>query len=95
MDGSGALLHREGLYSSHISKGRKQVHGALAALAMPVGRPTAHPLDKEVAWLKRENAQLQADLTTARRVIEVQGKLSALLGQLATDSPSSGSEPTR
>src|SRR5258708_24269871 len=67
----GALLRREGLYSSHISKWRNQRdHGALAALAMPVGRPTAHPLEKEVACLKRENAQLQADLTTARRVIE-------------------------
>ena len=83
----GALLRREGLYSSHISKWRKQRdHGALAALAMPIGRPTAHPLEKEVACLKRENARLQADLTTARRVIEVQGKLSALLDHLATSS---------
>ena len=96
----GALLRREGLYSSHISKWRKQRDdGALAALAMPVGRPTAHPLEKEVAWLKRENAQLQADLTTARRVIEVQGKLSALLDHLATSSAieplSPNGEPTR
>ena len=96
----GVLLRREGLYSSHISKWRKQRDdGALAALAMPVGRPTAHPLDKEVAWLKRENAQLQADLTTARRVIEVQGKLSALLDHLATSSAiaplSPNGEPTR
>ncbi len=96
----GALLRREGLYSSHMSKWRKQRdHGALAALAMPVGRPTAHPLEKEVACLKRENAQLQADLTTARRVIEVQGKLSALLDHLATSSAieplSLNGEPTR
>lgn len=96
----GALLRREGLYSSHISKWRKQRdHGALAALAMPVGRPTAHPLEKEVACLKRENARLHADLTTARRVIEVQGKLSALLDHLATSSAieplSPNGEPTR
>ncbi len=96
----GALLRREGLYSSHISKWRKQRdHGALAALAMPIGRPTAHPLEKEVACLKRENAQLQADLTTARRVIEVQGKLSALLDHRATSSAfeplSPNGEPTR
>jgi transposase len=96
----GVLLRREGLYSSHISKWRKQRDdGALAALAMPVGRPTAHPLEKEVAWLKRENAQLQADLTTARRVIEVQGKLSALLDHLATSSAITplgpNGEPTR
>ena len=91
----GALLRRESLYSSHISKWRKQRdHGALAALAMPVGRPTAHPLEKEVACLKRENARLQADLTTARRVIEVQGKLSALLDQLATSSAIEPLSPT-
>ena len=44
----GALLRREGLYSSHISKWRKQRDdGALAALAMPVGRPTA------ILWTRR------------------------------------------
>ncbi len=52
-----------------------------------------------MAWLKRENAQLQVDLTTARRVIEVQGKLSALLDYLATSSAiaplSPNGEPTR
>ena len=95
----GALLRREGLYSSHICKWRKQRdQGVLAALGVPVGRPAVHPLEKEVACLKRENAQLQADLTTARRVIEVQGKLSALLDHLATSSAiqplSPNGEPT-
>jgi hypothetical protein len=40
--------------------------------------------------LRRENARLQADLVKARQVIEVQGKLSALLEQLATDSAEPG-----
>jgi transposase len=92
----GALLRREGLYSSLISEWRKQRdRGALEALAKPSGRPPADPLEREVAKLRRENERLTADLEKARRVIEVQGKLSALLEQLATDSaPSHGGETT-
>ncbi|PXY16519.1 hypothetical protein BAY60_35535 (plasmid) [Prauserella muralis] len=93
--GKGALLRREGLYTSLISGWRLQRdQGALAALAKPAGRPAADPRDRENAKLRRENERLAAELEKARKVIEVQGKLSALLGQLATDSPSSGSEPT-
>ena len=94
--GKGALLRREGLYTSLISAWRIQRdQGVKEALARPAGRPPADARDRENARLRRENERLQAELTKARRVIEVQGKLSALLGQLATDSPSSGSEPTR
>ncbi len=93
--GKGALLRREGLYTSLISAWRKQRdQGARAALARPVGRPAADPRDRENDRLRKENERLQAELDKARKVIEVQGKLSALLGQLATDSPESGSEPT-
>ena len=93
--GRGALLRREGLYSSLISAWRDQRDkGALAGLAQPAGRPSADPLERENTKLRRENERLAAELDKARKVIEVQGKLSALLGQLATDSPSSGSEPT-
>ena len=91
----GALLRREGIYSSLISAWRQQRdHGALQALAKPAGRPQADPADRDNARLRARVARLEADLDKARRVIEVQGKLSALLGQLATDSQSSGSEPT-
>jgi transposase-like protein len=93
--GKGALLRREGLYTSLISAWRIQRdQGALQALAKPVGRPPVDARDREIARLCRDNERLAAELDKARRVIEVQGKLSALLGQLATDSPSSGSEPT-
>ena len=93
--GKGALLRREGLYSSLISAWREQRDkGALAELARPAGRPPADPKDREIARLRKETEKLAAELDKAQRVIEVQGKLSALLGQLATDSPSSGSEPT-
>jgi len=94
-DGRGALLRREGLYSSLISEWRKQRdQGALQALGASPGRPPSDTRDQEAARLRRENARLQADLAKAHRVIEVQGKLSALLEQLATGSAeTSGGEP--
>jgi len=87
-------LRREGLYSSLISEWRKQRdRGALAELAKPAGRRPADPRDRELARLRRDNERLSAELGKARTVIEVQGKLSALLDQLATDSaPETGGE---
>lgn len=83
----GALLRREGLYSSLLSEWRKQVAiGGEEALSRTVGRPAADPNDREVSRLRRRVTQLEGDLDTARKVIEVQGKLSALLEHLATDS---------
>jgi transposase len=93
--GKGALLRREGLYTSLVAAWKSQRDkGATLALAKPVGRPPADGRDKEIARLRQRVERLEADLTKARTVIDVQGKLSALLGQLATDSPSAGSEPT-
>jgi transposase len=93
--GKGALLRREGLYTSLISAWRQQRdQGALRALAKPAGRAPADPVDRDNARLRARVQRLEAELDKARRVIEVQGKLSALLGQLATDSQNSGSEPT-
>jgi transposase len=95
--GKGALLRREGLYTSLISAWRDQrEQGALEALGKPAGRAPADARDRELAWLRRENERLAAQLDKARTVIEVQGKLSALLDQLATsgdDRPTSGGEP--
>ena len=85
--GKGALLRREGLYTSLISEWRKQRdRGALDALAKPTGRPGSDPLERENARLRRDNQRLASELAKARKVIEVQGKLSALLEQRATDS---------
>lgn len=92
--GKGALLRREGLYTSLISAWREQRDaGAAAALAKPAGRGKADPKDRELVRLRAENERLQSELDTSRRVIEVQGKLSALLDQLATSSPNNGSGP--
>lgn len=101
--GRGALLRRHGLYTSHISNWRRlRDRGGLTALGASPARLAADPREQELARLRRENARLQAQLTTAQRVIDVQGKLSALLEQLATSSASaepipdsSSGEPTR
>ncbi|MEU7004415.1 hypothetical protein [Nonomuraea sp. NPDC046570] len=85
--GKGALMRREGLYSSLISSWRTaRDHGAAEALARPVGRPKADPRDKQIDALQAEVERLRAELGKTRQVIEVQGKLFALLDQLATSS---------
>lgn len=81
----GALLRREGLYTSHLSAWRRQRdQGALQALAQPRGRPKPNPLEAENTALRRRAEQAEAELAKARRVIEVQGNVSALLGELLT-----------
>jgi transposase len=92
----GALLRREGLYSSLLTEWRKQrERGALDALAAPAGRRAADPRDREVTRLRRRIERLEGDLSKAHKVIEVQGKLSALLEQLATDSAEHETGETR
>src|SRR5215831_2400174 len=94
--GKGALLRREGLYSSLISEWRKQRDkGALEALSPPRGRPPSDPQEREVERLRRENQRLQSELSKARKVMRVQGELSALLEELASESADVASEPTR
>ena len=89
-DGKGALLRREGLYTSLLSEWRKQRdRGATEALGAKAGRPPVDPLERENARLRQQNQRLESDLAKARTVIEVQSKLSALLDSLAT-----GSAPT-
>jgi transposase len=85
--GKGALLRREGLYTSLISEWRKQRDkGALAALQQRRGRPPTDPLARENARLERENARLRDQLARQAKVLEVQGELSALLSRLAASS---------
>jgi transposase len=94
--GKGALLRREGLYTSLISEWRKQRDkGALAALgqAKRRGRPPVDPVARENARLRRDNARLRDQLARQAKVIKVQGELSALLGKLATSSDEGPSEP--
>ncbi len=77
----GAILRREGLYSSHLVDWRRaRDRGALEALARPQGRPRPNPLAKEVDRLTRQNSRLEGRLATAERIIEIQSKVSELLG---------------
>jgi transposase len=76
----GAILRREGLYSSHIVDWRRsRDRGALAGPARPRGRPAADPRDAQIARLRKEKAQLEQELAKARFVVDVQSKLQALL----------------
>jgi transposase len=78
--GEGAVLRREGLYSSLISEWRRaRDAGALAGLKQPAGRPAADPRDAEIARLRRDKAKLEKELATSRFVVEVQSKFHALL----------------
>jgi len=80
----GAILRREGLYSSHIVEWRRaRDAGALAALAQPRGRKRPDPRDAQVARLRKEKERLEQELAKARFVMDVQAKLQALLEQLS------------
>jgi transposase len=79
----GALLRREGLYSSILSEWRKQRDaGSLQALSRPRGRKPSNSLEAENARLRKRVERAEGELAKARKVIEVQGNVSALLGEL-------------
>lgn len=83
----GAMLRREGLYSSHIVEWRRaRDAGALAALTpRPRGKKQSAE-QVELARVRWRAERAEADLAKARLVIEIQGKASALLEQLLTES---------
>jgi len=85
----GALLRREGLYSSYLSRWRRQRdQGQLRALASKKrGRKRAaqDQQAEEIAELRRENQRLQLRLQQAETIIEIQKKLSQLLGLTASE----------
>jgi len=78
----GSLLRREGLYSSYLSTWRRQrEEGQLQALSSKKrGRKGQDPSAEELAQLQRENGRLRARLEQAEIIIDVQKKLSKLLG---------------
>ncbi|MGH9262841.1 MAG: hypothetical protein ACRD08_23565 [Acidimicrobiales bacterium] len=95
--GKGELLRREGLYTSLISAWRDQRdRGALEALGSTPGRRPKDPRARELDRLRADNERLAKKLETAERVIEVQGKLSALLEDLAAKGATTeASDPKR
>jgi len=89
----GALMRREGLYSSHLTTWRRQAQqGTLQALSPRRRGPkarTPNPLMKRVTTLERENQHLRHKLKQAETIIEAQKKIAEILG--ATD-PKDGSK---
>jgi len=77
----GALLRREGLYSSHLDTWRRQrTRGVLQGLTPAKRGRKADPQALENARLLRETVRLKAQLERAELIIEVQKKVSQLLG---------------
>jgi transposase-like protein len=81
--GIGALLRREGLYSSHLVTWRRERQaGVLKGLTPHKRGPKSkrNPQEEEMQKLRRENQRLTEELRKAEIVIDVQKKVGALLG---------------
>ena len=89
----GALLRAEGLYASHLTTWRRQrTEGVLSALTpQKRGRKASarHPLRAENETLRKENARLSTRLKQAELIIDVQKKVSAILG-IPLETPEEG-----
>jgi transposase-like protein len=89
----GALLRREGLYSSHLAVWRAaRERGAIAGLAPKKRGPKAvppDPRDRTIVELERETRRLTSRLERAEALVELQKKVSQLLGIVlpARDEP--------
>lgn len=87
----GALLRREGLYSSHLTDWRaKAEQGEFVALAPKKRGPKpkqVDPRDRKIVEQEREIAKLKQRAERAEAIVEVQKKLSALLGIVLPESP--------
>ena len=91
-DQRGALLRREGLYTSHIAEWRRARDSAVSAGLEPKrrGRPPTDRNQVELERLRRRNGQLEAELVRTRLALEITGKAHALLEML---SESAATEP--
>jgi transposase-like protein len=84
----GALLRKEGLYSSHLYKWRKQRQKAILdglSSQTPGSKPKDQTLLKENKYLKHENDKLKKQLEKASLIIEFQKKTSALLQMIGQE----------
>jgi transposase-like protein len=78
---TGALLRREGLYSSHLTSWRRQrERGELDGLAPQKRGPKMDPQAVELTKLERENERLRERLRQAELIIDVQKKVAQMLG---------------
>jgi transposase-like protein len=80
----GALLRREGLYSSHLAEWRKaRSAGALAGLENKTRRAKRSPEQVELERLRKKNADLETELARTKAALEIMGKAHALLEMLS------------
>jgi transposase-like protein len=87
----GALLRREGLYSSHLTTWRAaRERGELAGAPKKRGpeRRVADPRDKRITELERERTRWQKRAERAEALVELQKQVAALLGTPLTTEPS-------
>ena len=81
--GRGAILRREGLYSSHLAEWRKARDTAGRAALRSKTRGRRSPEAVELERLRAKNAKLEAELERTRTALEITGKVHALLEQLS------------
>lgn len=87
-DQRGALLRREGLYTSHLAEWRKaRDAGAQEALGTK-SRPSRRSPEHELNKLRRKNERLEAELARTRLALEITGKAHALLELLSESADS-------
>lgn len=91
----GAVLRREGIYSSHISLWRqKRDSGGKEALERKRG-PKPNPNARELERLRGENQRQAKRIDQLEKIVEVQGKMQALLQQLGSKENAPPSEPSQ
>jgi transposase len=89
----GELLRREGLYTSHLVYWRKQrKDGALKELGRSRGRKPADRRDSQIVALTRRAERAEAEIVTMKRVLEIQGNVSALLEDMLGTSSAGSTE---
>jgi transposase len=88
----GALLRREGLYSSQMVEWRRaQETGEISPPALK-HRKKRTPAERELEKLRKRNARLEAQLANHKQALEIQGKASELLARLLAESADTESE---
>jgi len=91
----GALLRKEGLYSSHLTTWRRQREVGILSGLKPKQRGRKanpiHPLRAENEQLRKENSRLQKRLKKAELIIDIQKKISQMLG-IPLENPEIGED---
>ena len=88
----GALLRREGLYSSYLTSWRREREREPGLVPQKRGRKGQSVPEKELARLSAENERLRAQLARAETIIDVQKKVSQLFGQPIDETKPDGSK---